>query len=73
MITSFKDNKGNWDGTRLTVFASFCFICISGACDQFFGYKVNETVFCTFAGIVVSGLGFTTFTAIKQNKNENIQ
>jgi hypothetical protein len=66
MIDSLKSG-GKWDGTKLTTFVSFVILVVSWAVDQFYGLKVNESIFWTFAGIVVSGLGLKTFTDKKIN------
>lgn len=70
MIDSFKSG-GKYDGTKLTIFASFAIMVISWVGDQFYSLRVNEAVFCTFAGIVVSGLGFKAYSDKKNGSTEN--
>lgn len=57
---SFETN-GNPDAAKITAFLSFGVIIILAGIDQLTAYKINETVFLTFAGIAGTGLGVTAF------------
>lgn len=64
-----KDKNGNYSGRELTVFISFVILVISWCVQLFLNKVVEEFIFITFAGIVVSGLGFKTFS--NENKHKD--
>jgi hypothetical protein len=55
------ENNGNPDAAKVTAFIAFCVIVVQAGIDQFSGYKINETVFITFATIAATGLGISAF------------
>lgn len=52
----FRDKAGNYSLREIVGTASFVWILISAAAEQFWGHPVNNTVFITFAGILSSGI-----------------
>lgn len=57
---SFETNA-NPDAAKITAFLAFGVCIVLAGIDQLTQYKINETVFITFAGIAGTGLGVTAF------------
>lgn len=60
MMQWFKKSfETNGAASKVTAFISFAVCMILAGIDQLSGYKINDTVFLTFAAIATAGLGIS--------------